>query len=498
MKSTKDNLHALIHSLTPTEKRFFKRFVKSRKAQENDYLNLFNEMNSMRNYDKGVLMEKIADYNFREHLEVKKHYLFQLILDSQRQYRDAGLTMHNSLTEIDILIEKRLYAYAYKTISKGIKKARKIDDFNYEIQLLDKLVVLSRFYPMLNTRKILSEQQAAQDRSNNSLEFKLLFHDLSEIVSQNSFVRNSRQMQRLERYKTNKYLNDPTVAKSFTAQMHFYLCNYLFKATIGDNASCYNAAAKMHKLIKSHPEALKSYDKLYLRAISARLSALTLSGYRKKEFQTLISELKTNTFRMQNRESRKIAQAIFYEFQLIFHVREKNFDKAIELAQTATVFVKENAILSDGNAIKYLSFDIAKTHFVIGNYAEANKWFLKQSYSESKTKSSDIFAFSRILSLFCEIFLNETENIKYNAGYLRNYLSKHGHLFEYESFLLSRITKHFINWNSISFKEKILMLQNFKQELEKQLDSPWKANMILYFDFEWWVELLVEQLKSES
>ena len=173
MKSTKDNLHALIHSLTPTEKRFFKRFVKSRKAHENDYLNLFNEMNSMRDYDKGVLMEKIADYNFREHLEVKKHYLFQLILDSQRQYRDAGLTMHNALTEIDILIEKGLYAYACKTISKRIEKARKIDDFNYEIQLLDKLVVLSRFYPLLNTRKILIEQQTAQARSQNVLEYKL-------------------------------------------------------------------------------------------------------------------------------------------------------------------------------------------------------------------------------------------------------------------------------------------------------------------------------------
>ncbi|MCE2712817.1 MAG: hypothetical protein LW688_09790 [Cryomorphaceae bacterium] len=437
MKSTKDNLHALIHSLNPTEKRFFKRFVKSRKAQENDYLNLFNEMNSMRNYDKGVLMEKIADYNFREHLEVKKHYLFQLILDSQRQYRDAGLTMHNKLTEIDILIQ-------------------------------------------------------------NILEYKLLFLDLSEIVSQNSFVRNSRQMQRLERFKTNRYLKDPTAAKSFTAQMHFYLCNYLFKATIGDNTSCYNAAVKMHRLIKSHPEALKGYDKLYLRAVSARLSALTLLGYRKKEFQTLISELKTNTLRMKDRESRKIAQAIFYEFQLIFHVRQKNFEKALELAQTATIFVRQNAILSDGNAIKYLSFDIAKTHFVIGNYAEANKWFLKQSYSESKTKSSDIFAFSRILSLFCDVFLNETENIRYNASYLRNYLSKHGHLFEYESFLLSRIIKYFVNWNSSTAKGKKLVLQNFKQELGKQLDSPWKANMILYFDFEWWVELLVEQLKSES
>jgi hypothetical protein len=254
----------------------------------------------------------------------------------------------------------------------------------------------------------------------------------------------------------------------------------------------------MHRLIKSHPEALKSYDKLYLRAISARLSALTLLGYNRKEFQILINELKTNTLRMRDRESRKIAQAIFYEFQLIFHLREKNFVKAIELAQTATGFIKENNILSDGNAIKYLSFDIAKTHFITGNYTEANKWFLKHTYSESKTNSSDIFAFSRILSLFCDIFLNETENIKYNASYLRSYLSKHGHLFEYESFLLSRITKHFVNWNPCSFQEKIIMLQNFTRDLKHQLDSPWKANMILYFDFEWWIELQIDQLNRES
>ena len=498
MKDSKDNLHTLIHSLTPTEKRFFKRFVKSRKAKDNDYLNLFNVLNIMPRYTKEILLEKIAGYNFSGQLEVKKHYLFQLILDSQRQYRDVTLAMHNALVEIDILIDKGLYTYAYKSINKRIEKARKIDDFNYEIQLLDKLVVLSRYYPQINTRQILGEQQTAQNRSQNILQYKLLFYDLSEIVGQNSFVRNSRQMQRLERFKTNRYLNDSLAVKSFTAQMYFHLCNYLFKATIGDNSSCYEAASKMHRLIKSHPEALNSYDKLYLRAISARLSALTLLGYRKKEFQTLISELKSNSIRIKDKESRKIAQAIFYEFQLIFYTREKNFSKAVELVQIASAFVKENNILSDGNAIKYLSFDIAKTHFIIGNYAEANKWFLKHTYSESKTKSSDIFAFSRILSLFCDVFLNETENSKYNAAYLRNHLSKHGQLFEYESFLVNRISKHFVHWNIRSLQEKITMLQTFKRELKQHLDSPWKGNMILYFDFEWWVELQLEHLIAES
>ena len=124
-----DNLHTLIHSLSPTEKRFFKRFVKGRKQEENEYLHLFDVLNGMREFDKELFLENISERKFQKQVEVKKHYLFQLILDSQRQFRDTKLWLHNSVVEIDILIDKALYATANKRIQNLINHIFDIDCF---------------------------------------------------------------------------------------------------------------------------------------------------------------------------------------------------------------------------------------------------------------------------------------------------------------------------------------------------------------------------------
>jgi hypothetical protein len=231
-----------------------------------------------------------------------------------------------------------------------------------------------------------------------------------------------------------------------------------------------------------------------LRAVSARFAALIICGYKKSEFQTLVNELKANSFRISEPESRKIAQAILYEYQLIAHLREQNYEKALKLVNDAIGFVNANEILADGNAIKYLSFDIAKTFFITGRYADANKWLLKHSFTESKSKGADIYAFSRILSLLCDIFLNQTENVKYSAAYLRKQLSKEGALFEYEAFLLSRISNNLIHWNTLQKSGKLAILERFKEELKQQLSSKWKANMVLYFDFDWWLDVQISRL----
>jgi hypothetical protein len=489
-----DNLHTLIHSLSPTEKRFFKRFLKGRKQEQNDYLRLFDELNGMPEYNREVLLKKISIYNFQAHLEVKKHYLFQLILDSLRQFRDTKLWLHNALAEIDILIEKGLYAYAQKRIRGFIKQAQVNEDFLFEIQLLQKEILLARYQEGIDINAAIQAQQLCYAKSQNLLEYKKLLNELSAILSQNSFVRNSKQLQRFERFAKNKLIQNPAEAKSLNAQLCYYHFNFLYNASIGENETCYKSAVRMHRLISSHPEATKSFAQIYLRAVSARFAALIICGYKKSEFQTLVNELKANSFRISEPDSRKIAQAILYEYQLIAHLREQNYEKALKLVHDAIGFVNANEILADGNAIKYLSFDIAKTFFITGRYADANKWLLKHSFTESKSKGADIYAFSRILSLLCDIFLNQTENVKYNAAYLRKQLSKEGALFEYEAFLLSRISNNFIHWNTLQKSGKLAILKRFKEELKQQLSSKWKANMVLYFDFDWWLDVQISRL----
>ena len=489
-----DNLHILIHSLSPTEKRFFKRFVKGRKQEENEYLHLFDVLNGMREFDKELFLENISERKFQKQVEVKKHYLFQLILDSQRQFRDTKLWLHNSLVEIDILIEKGLSAYAYKHIQNLIKQARINEDFLFEIQLLQKKVLLARYQPQIDINSVLQEQQLCYAKSQNLLEYKQLLNELTAILSQNSFVRNSKQLRRFDRFAKNNLIHNPAAAISLNAQLCFYHFNFLYHASLGENDICYKSAVKMHRLISTHPEATQSFAQIYLRAISARLSSLILGRYKKNEFQSLVSELKTNTIRIKEPETRKVAQGILYEYQLIALLRENNYEKALKLVYEAIDFVKNNEILADGNALKYLSFDIAKTFFITGNYSDANKWLLKTNFIESKNNGTDIYAFSRILSLLCDILLNNTENVKYNANYLRKQLSKEGALFEYEAFLISRIGNNFIHWNDLQKNAKIALLERFREELKDQLASKWKANMVLYFDFEWWIGLQLGRL----
>ena len=354
--------------------------------------------------------------------------------------------------------------------------------------------MLARYQPQIDTNSVLHEQQLCYAKSQNLLEYKQLLNELSAILSQNSFVRNSKQLRRFDRLAKNSLINNPAEAKSLNAQLCYYHFNFLYHASLGENDSCYKSAVKMHRLISTHPEVTRSFAQIYLRAISARLSSLILGGFKKNEFQSLVSELKANTLCINEPEIRKVAQGILYEYQLIALLRENNYEKALKLVYEAIDFVKNNEILADGNALKYLSFDIAKTFFITGNYSDANKWFLKMNFIESKSNGTDIYAFSRILSLFCDIFLNNTENVKYNANYLRKQLSNEGALFEYEAFLISRIGNNFIHWNDLRKNEKVALWERFREELKDQLASKWKANMVLYFDFEWWIGLQLGRL----
>ena len=84
--------------------------------------------------------------------------------------------------------------------------------------------------------------------------------------------------------------------------------------------------------------------------------------------------------------------------------------------------------------------------------------------------------------------------MRYEASKLRKQLSKLDALHEFESFLISRISQQFIDWHERNSAEKIELLTTFRTELSEQLFHKWRSNTILYFDFEWWIDLQIEKL----
>jgi hypothetical protein len=490
-----DNLHEFIHSLTPTEKRFFKRYLASRKEESNDYLHLFDILNEMKIYDKEHLKNRTSQFNFHKNIEVKKHYLLEVLLETMRQYRAKKNELFNSLLEIDILIEKGLYNFAHKRLKASKKVTVACDQFLMTYQLLEKELVLSRYITSIDMQKVINEQKECLAKNQNVLDYITLYNTLRSLLQETSFVRNAKQFSRFERIGKDKLILDNSEAKSLTALLYYYDISYLYHAAIGESKLSAKASKKMHDLLVKHPENLGKFGLFYLRSVAARLSTMILNGFEKKEFTYLIKELKRISISNPDHEYRKIAEGYTYQFQLIAFMKLNEFSKALSLVKTISSFLKENEVLTGGNAVKYLRFDIAKIFFVTENYDEATKWFFKIDVVESTNRGNDIYAFSRILALLSDVMINKTENVRYEATKLRKQLSKLDALHEFESFLISRISQKFIDWNERNPVEKIELLTTFQTELSEQLSHKWRSNTILYFDFEWWINLQIAKLK---
>jgi hypothetical protein len=84
--------------------------------------------------------------------------------------------------------------------------------------------------------------------------------------------------------------------------------------------------------------------------------------------------------------------------------------------------------------------------------------------------------------------------VRYEATKLRKQLSKLDALHEFESFLISRISQKFIDWHERNAAEKIELLTTFRTELSEQLSHKWRSNTVLYFDFEWWIDIQIGKL----
>lgn len=131
-----DDLYKLIHSLSPSEKGYFKKFADRYSfSEQNNYLKLFEAIESQKEYDEKKLLKE----SYVNQLPRQKNYLQGLILKSlQVQYADelAVTQIENSIQHIRILTRRKLYDQARKLIIKLKKLALENDLFTDALKIV--------------------------------------------------------------------------------------------------------------------------------------------------------------------------------------------------------------------------------------------------------------------------------------------------------------------------------------------------------------------------
>lgn len=140
---TTDPLQQIIHSLDPTEKRYFKVFASAFK-DNSSLIALFDRLDSEKVSDD----EKAPDTWSKNEMAARSN-LRKLVLKAMRNYnedRNRKADLRMALTDIEFLLSKQLYGEAEKEIKKAIKKAEARFNYPAHIELLLKENELKKQY----------------------------------------------------------------------------------------------------------------------------------------------------------------------------------------------------------------------------------------------------------------------------------------------------------------------------------------------------------------
>lgn len=146
-RSSSPLLHALVHSLTRGEKKYFKQSVKSDTADKN-YLDIFELLEKQDVFDDDALYkavkDKIGDPNS---YRVQKQYLWQMILKWMRSYSGTETIIDKEIkwkiSDVKFLIEKGFHVQALKDLLKVKQQAEDAEAY------MDLIEIISLHYTLL-------------------------------------------------------------------------------------------------------------------------------------------------------------------------------------------------------------------------------------------------------------------------------------------------------------------------------------------------------------
>lgn len=179
MSQGNDHLFELIHSMSSSEKRYFKRNALIAKDADANYLKLFDALNKMKAYDEKALKKK----GFVKHLASERKYLYEAILRSLRNYsseESVRAQIYDLILDADNLYKRGLYDQSEKRLKKAHRLATEIGDLLILIEITN---LRRRSIKLMKSRNYTQEIEAQieeKGRLLSMLEKELYYFDVPD------------------------------------------------------------------------------------------------------------------------------------------------------------------------------------------------------------------------------------------------------------------------------------------------------------------------------
>lgn len=412
-----DLLHQLIHSLTKTEKKYFKEF-----SSGQNYIKLFDAINDQEEYDEEKLKKKFKGQAFIKNFSVAKNYLFEAILRSLRNFNSGKLmddVSYERLQNLKLLYEKGL-------VSAVEKQLPKLKAFCYEYEQFARLLELLTFELTFNNSQIKSSEPVYKERLRilqvltNITHLNQIYGELMTIAT-NSGHENEKLNDKIEKLMRHPILKEESLCGEKDELYALWNVYFVYHYVTKNFAESYHAKRKQFELYRDNNIFLKTRPKTYLLMLG-NLVSLAYNIPNVKEFEFAYSEMLKTHDAVQGFEGLKFEQRS--AFGLLLFKLKKNYNELNKHVNYIEENIKKHA--SDITLVREMDiyFNVAVAFFRNKNFGEALKWLNKVLNHERAEERQQVHRYARQLELLVHYELNNFELLDYKITNTQRYLAK--------------------------------------------------------------------------
>jgi hypothetical protein len=374
MSQPGDDLFLLIHSLNPSEKRYFKLFAQRQGNEKNKlYMKVFDLIDEQtEHYDEELLKKKLKSKADIKILPQVKIYLFDLVVKSMRVYRSDK----TAATEVFDLIQDELF-YTEKGLTdlrvKALKRAKEIaykyDLSHMVVAILQRERIFAIKYsggdPMNRINLIHEEEQQILHDLNVEAELGKIYYTLLALFIIDHALTNPAEAERVEEMKQHPLLQSIDGIRTYMGKILFYYCHKYIMRFTNDFVGMYENSKQLLATMEQYPQHYYNVTANYMDALSAALSAAHNVG-RYDDFEDLLKKLKNLPHDKFKDEASIALKAL--QYRILYYMNTQKLDLCDELIEEYNhVKTKYAKLISDGSLLLD-TYNICLFLFIKGDF----------------------------------------------------------------------------------------------------------------------------------
>lgn len=422
MKS-ENALYELIKAMSKSEKRYFTVDAGKGSEKESRYLELFQLYAKMNQPNEEALKQQ-----FGSRLAFEKHYLYESIMRSMRDYKSRNSYLAQArelLLDARFLFERSLFDQCAARLKKAASIATSMGEQPLLVEITKEKRRLARTMRKGDFAKVIVPLMRQTDSATEGLSEELKYLDIYDRLSieilKTEAAKDPKKLQELKD-SFGVYFTNELLPKMDPALRRFYQSKALYSRLIGDKDAALDAFAKVIDWWESRERQIKEKMYLYVIDLSNYLNAcLNYSQF--ERIPTLLKKL--DELEPKNSNDKAMVFQKYAIFNLTYQMNTGDLFGAKPLIRRIDKGLSNHSINQSSRMV--LIFNTAVLLFILGEAEEVRNWTNKLIKKEkADTNRMDIQRAVRVLHLFNLLELDDYDEAERFIRNLKRFLQQKG------------------------------------------------------------------------